>query len=131
MKPIVEVYCSECGHEWRQVNLGPEKYICPNCGSSSTHPNPFITCNCGTTVYLDEDLNECENCGKKYDKKGNAIYNNYYIKLYVTIKGEAPINKHNLCLNIDEDGELILYPKNFNNNIIGGSINMVKKVWEP
>lgn len=78
MKPMVEIYCNKCGHECRQTKLGPEKYICPNYGSSSTYSNPFITCDYGTTIYLDENLNECENCGKKYNKKGNNMYNNYY-----------------------------------------------------
>lgn len=59
----LELYCAECGTELRfddeASDEANEADNCPRCGNRM-HRNCFITCDCGTTVYLDNSLtNEC------------------------------------------------------------------------
>ncbi len=65
-----ELYCRSCGHEVRTEH---NEYECPKCGSEDVCNNSFITCDCGTTVYLDRFTNQCAECGKLYNKFGQEL----------------------------------------------------------
>lgn len=75
----IEVYCHDCEQETRyddemeaeNINYGITHH-CAHCGSRNIHRSPFITCDCGTTVYLEGDT-QCEGCG--------AIFNGFGQKL--------------------------------------------------
>lgn len=58
-----EFYCRNCGYTKRGRN---DLYTCPQCGSDDVYNSNYITCKCGTTVYLDSRMNRCEGCGKIY-----------------------------------------------------------------
>ena len=65
-----ELYCRECGFEARTEH---SEYECPECGSTDVFNSRFITCDCGTTVYLDGFTNECPECGKMYNGFGQEL----------------------------------------------------------
>lgn len=75
MKQIgYEMYCRDCQHEWREDRDNENCYECPQCQSHDVYKNRFITCSCGTTVYLDNSLtNDCEGCGKLYNGSGQEL----------------------------------------------------------
>lgn len=75
----LELYCSECCKEQRFDDIdsdeAQEAGRCPKCGRKMCR-NRFITCECGTTVYLDFDsplTNECPTCGRLYDGSGEEL----------------------------------------------------------
>lgn len=71
-----ELYCNKCGYDWRLENVNPQNRICPNCHEQDeVYINKFITCECGTTVYLDSTENICEGCEERYDEFGRKINN--------------------------------------------------------
>lgn len=67
----IESWCPECGHGERipKNYLG---YLCPKCGAH-VHNSYYITCECGTTVYLDSNTNECEGCGQLWNGFGQSL----------------------------------------------------------
>ena len=65
-----ELYCRSCEHEIRTEH---REYECPKCGSGDVCNNSFITCDCGTTVYLDRFTNQCDGCGKLYNNFGQEL----------------------------------------------------------
>lgn len=65
-----ELYCRDCEYETRTEARLDE---CPKCGSPSVFNSSFITCDCGTTVYLSRFTNECEMCGKLYNGFGQEL----------------------------------------------------------
>ena len=75
-----ELYCYTCDHTWDVDNLNLMQ-ICPECGNTPTSDddtscfgyNPFITCKCGTRVYLDYNENKCLECCTKYNQDGEKI----------------------------------------------------------
>lgn len=73
----LELYCSECCKEQRFDDIdsdeAQEAGRCPKCGRKM-YRSRFITCECGTTVYLDNPLtNECLTCGKLYNGFGQEL----------------------------------------------------------
>ena len=76
MKTIgIEVFCQECSFEKRfDYADSDEAQIarCPACGAKLWRSR-FITCDCGTTVYLDANTNECEGCGALYNGFGQSL----------------------------------------------------------
>lgn len=78
MKTIgVESYCRNCHREWRfddaDTTESQQMTECPHCGDTLSRSR-FITCDCGTTVYLDDPLtNECPSCGQLYNGFGQAL----------------------------------------------------------
>lgn len=71
-----EVYCIECGFERRFNDANTDEAqveVCPQCGEWLLRSR-FITCDCGTTVYLDDPLtNECPECEKLYNGFGQEL----------------------------------------------------------
>lgn len=75
-----ELFCQKCNHTWDVDNLN-YKQVCPSCGLISEglssmgiiRNNPFITCKCGTRVYLDCKENECTGCQAKYNQDGEYL----------------------------------------------------------
>lgn len=65
-----ELWCEQCGETHTFAH--PE-YRCPNCLSPAVHDSPFIDCDCGTRVYLEENTNECEGCGKLWNRFGQQL----------------------------------------------------------
>ena len=68
-----EMYCRECGHEWREYEENVYYYRCPSCDSNHIHVNRLITCNCGSDVYLNRFTNECDGCGALYNGFGQEL----------------------------------------------------------
>lgn len=66
----IECYCRECEHTERT-----DKPLnkCTECGSTDISNSEYITCSCGTTVYLDEGVNECGYCGSMYNEEGKKL----------------------------------------------------------
>lgn len=64
-----ELYCRSCEYEVRTEH---REFECPKCGSGDVCNNSFITCDCGTTVYLDRFTNQCDGCGKLYNNFGRS-----------------------------------------------------------
>ena len=75
-----ELYCYTCEHTWDVDNLNLMQ-ICPKCKATPKNDddtncfgyNSFITCKCGTRIYLDYDENECCGCQAKYNQDGEYI----------------------------------------------------------
>ncbi len=65
-----ELYCRNCE---QTVRTDHREYECPKCGSEDVCNNSFITCDCGTTVYLDRFTNQCDSCGKLYNNFGQEL----------------------------------------------------------
>lgn len=65
-----EMYCRSCEYEVRTEH---RVYECPKCGSEDVHNSNFITCDCGTTVYLDRFTNQCDGCEKLYNSFGQEL----------------------------------------------------------
>ena len=65
-----ELYCRSCGHEERIEHY---EFECPKCKSEDIYISKFITCDCGSTVYLGRFTCECENCGKLYNSLGQEL----------------------------------------------------------
>lgn len=68
-----EMYCNECGHEWREYEENAHCYTCPSCSSMNIYRSRLIMCNCGATVYLDGFTNECDGCGALYNAFGQML----------------------------------------------------------
>jgi len=75
-----ELYCYACEHTWDVDNLNLMQ-TCPECKATPKNDddtcclgyNPFITCKCGTRIYLDCNENECLDCCTKYNQDGESI----------------------------------------------------------
>lgn len=66
-----EIYCPNCGH----IEETEERFIgfcCDKCESPVVN-NRYIDCDCGTRVYLDENTNECEGCGRLWNRFGQSL----------------------------------------------------------
>lgn len=65
-----EVYCRNCEatHEFTHSVLR-----CETCLSPDIVNNRRITCDCGTSVYLEGNTNECEGCGELYNLFGQKL----------------------------------------------------------
>ena len=78
MKTVgLELYCQECGKELRFDDIdsdeAQEAGKCPSCGHKMFRSR-FLTCECGTTVYLDGALeNKCPTCGRLYNLFGQQL----------------------------------------------------------
>lgn len=70
MRPGNEFYCRKCGYE---ADTEHKEYECPKCGSSDVFNSSFITCSCGSRVYLGGFTNECDECGKLYNGFGQEL----------------------------------------------------------
>lgn len=70
-----ELYCGSCQSTWRAKEDETYKLgrVCPFCYKEDVVCSPFVTCSCGTTVYLDTDENECETCGTVYSDLGIVL----------------------------------------------------------
>ena len=66
-----EAWCSNCDCTIRTGYV--QWSFCQNCGSSDVRNSRYITCSCGTTVYLEGEHNECGSCCKDYDYMGSLI----------------------------------------------------------
>lgn len=77
----IETYCQECGYEARYEDetKAPhhELYECPRCEAPLVR-SKFTVCECGTTVYLDGDPNQCEGCGQYYNGFGQPLQDPEY-----------------------------------------------------
>ena len=65
-----EFYFRSC-ENWIRTENRVDK--CPKCSGKDVVNNSFITCDCGTTVYIEHNANKCENCGKQYDNFGEKL----------------------------------------------------------
>lgn len=73
MKQVkLEMYCNNCGHEWREEEENGNCYECPVCHGESVYRDRYITCDCGETLYVDNFTNECE-CGRLYNAFGQEL----------------------------------------------------------
>lgn len=75
----VELWCPDCNNtvryedEYDAPNFGWD-CICKKCNSKHIMlRSPFVTCDCGTTVYLGHSDTECEGCGQAYNAFGDKI----------------------------------------------------------
>ena len=76
MKTIgAEFYCRCCGTEKRVADINTVQYypVCEKCKSEDIYISKFITCDCGSTVYLGRFTCECENCGRLYNSFGQEL----------------------------------------------------------
>ena len=73
MQMKLEMFCHDCGHEWREDEENQNCYECPECHSESVYRSRYTTCHCGTTVYCDEFTNECDGCGQLYNAFGQEL----------------------------------------------------------
>ena len=69
----LEMYCNDCGNEWREDEENERCYECQQCHSESVYRSRYITCDCGMTVYCDQFTNECDGCGALYNAFGQRL----------------------------------------------------------
>ena len=72
MKRVMnEFYCRSCEHT---ENSERRIFKCPKCGSSDVFNCSFVTCDCGTIVYLSNPLtNFCSGCDRMYNGCGQEL----------------------------------------------------------
>lgn len=63
-----ENFCSNCHSQFTTAM----KTNCIYC-DSEVRAFPFIICECGGRIYLQQDINICTNCRKGYDRNGNTV----------------------------------------------------------
>lgn len=75
----VEVWCDKCQQETRYNDADQAEYEqpgvthhCAHCDNEDVFRSRFITCHCGTTVYLDGDT-QCEGCGQWFNGFGQEL----------------------------------------------------------